>query len=260
MLPVIGITCDHNTRNVAGSLGARSETRTDRCSPDSAYRYECAPHYAAAVVTAGGIPVMLPYETGRIDDYLRLCHGFILSGGDDPDTEPFGEPVHPKAKLEHPLRQRFETELLKALDDPDRGGGGAGGGAPVLGVCLGMQMMALHHGGRLHQHLPDTPDISSAQAEGHAGNDHAIETTVADHPLLPTEGVVFSHHHQAVADAGAMRVCARSDDGLIEAIDLPGERFYLGVQWHPERTDEASLGQGLIDALVRATAHPRATH
>lgn len=247
MRPVIGITCDHNARGGGGGGGA---PREDRCSPDSAYRYEVSPHYATAVVAAGGLAVMLPYEVDRIDDYLELCDGFILSGGDDPDTEPFGEAVHPAAKVEHPLRQQFETALLKALDAKGEGDGG-GGGHPVLGICLGMQMMALHHGGRLHQHLPDAPDISSAQAEGHAGCDHEIQTTVADHSVLPAAGVVYSHHHQAVANAGAMRVCARSCDGVIEAIDLAtGERFYLGVQWHPERTAEVSLGQHLFDALV----------
>jgi putative glutamine amidotransferase len=67
---------------------------------------------------------------------------------------------------------------------------------------------------------------------------------------------VTSHHRQAVRDAGSMRVLAHSPDGVIEAIERPGARFQVGVQWHPERTEDPALGLGLFEALVQAARRP----
>lgn len=124
------------------------------------------------------------------------------------------------------------------------------GDAPVLGVCLGMQMMSLAAGGRLNQHMPD--DVPS-HAE-HWGAEHpvaAIEEGVRE-PRFRFEGVVQSKHKQAVADAGSLTPIARSADGVLEAVFDASRKFYVGVQWHPERTRNAAVGQKLFDELVRA--------
>ena len=102
-------------------------------------RYEVRCAYAAAVVAAGGVPVMLPHEVELADDYVERCDGLLLTGGGDPTTEAFGEPTHPLADRIDPRRQAFELALLEAAEAGD---------TPVLGVCLGMQLMALHAGGR----------------------------------------------------------------------------------------------------------------
>jgi putative glutamine amidotransferase len=211
-------------------------------------RVHCAAAYLDAVADAGGIPVVLPHRVDFIDDLIARCDGVVLIGGDDPNTEPFGEAVHPAATVTHPARQQYELTLLGALDRTR---------VPVLGICLGMQMMALHHGGRLHQHLPD--DCGPAVAARHLDGPHEIRCSVADHPWLPRHAVVHSHHHQAVADPGAMRICARSEDDLIEAIDLPDQagRFYLGVQWHPERTEERAVGAMLFEQLIACAGRSR---
>lgn len=207
-------------------------------------RAECSLAYAAAVARAGGSPAFLAPLPGEVPDQLAAYDGFVLTGGDDPAMEPFGEPTHPQAKPVHSLRQTYETDLIRALlARPE---------IPVLGVCLGMQMMALAAGGRLDQHLPD--HLPTA-------DDHRQDRVHRVRPTAPgghiSEGPVTSSHRQAVAAAGSFRVAARSDDGVVEAIEQPGSRFCLGVQWHPERTADPALGDGLFVKLVQAAAQWR---
>ena len=224
MACVVGITCD---------TAAKGRGRIMHESPRD---------YAAAVRRAGGTPLLLPHDIAGIPTYLSICHAIVLSGGDDPVTEPFGEPTHPAAKRMEPVRQAFEVELIRRLDQTAH---------PVLGVCFGMQLMALHHGGRLDQHLPDSHD--AATVARHADADHVVSLVIDENRLLPARGTVHSFHHQAVRDAGAMRVVATCpDDGIIEAIDLADPRFYLGVQWHPERTADPAMGDALFARLVRS--------
>lgn len=221
--PIIGITTDvseHNTR----------------------LKCDVALAYAQAVQRAGGVPFFLPPIVEAIPQQLAVCSGFVLTGGDDPAMEPFGQPTHPAAKVMHPLRQQYETALLAALrgTTPD---------TPVLGVCLGMQMMTLDSGGSLIQHLPDV----LPSADGHKNAPHEVRP-VEGSPVVLGAGEVASHHHQAVGQPGSMVVIARSPDGVIEAVCDPSRRAYVGVQWHPERTADADLGQAIFDRLVRACA------
>lgn len=206
--------------------------------------------YCEAVARAGGVPVVLPPIPALAPEHVRRCDAFVLTGGDDPRMEPFGEPTHPKATLIHAQRQEYETALVRLLDSAvaggGSGGGGGGGGVPVLGVCLGMQLMALVAGGKLRQHLPDEVPT----ADRHVGNTvHAIRPVVEG---VIGAGEVTSSHHQAIKDAGRLRVVAVADDGVIEAVDDPTRRFYLGVQWHPERTADPALGAALFARLVEA--------
>jgi len=215
--PIVGITCDLE--------GERAQARRT---------------YADAVVRAGGTPLLLPPVAGSAGAYAAMCDAFVLTGGDDPATEPFGAPTHPSAKLIHPDRQRFETELLTLLRDEHEA-------KPVLGVCLGMQMMGLIAGGELNQHLPD--DVPS-HADHEDGRRHAVRTIAGDR--LPREGEVVSRHHQAMRTAGEMRIIGLAHDEVIEAIDDPDRLFYVGVQWHPERTGDGPMGDALFTALIAA--------
>lgn len=220
--PIIGITADN-----AGNTAASG-------------KYESAIRYSSAVANAGGVPVVLPHELALAEAYASLCDGLVLTGGVDPDTTAFGEPMHAMARPVDGRRQAFELAVLDACRDhlPDK---------PVLGVCLGMQLMALHAGGRLNQYLPDT----LAQPQVHEGdNRHAIELRVDDSALGAVATTVVSAHRQAVSHAGALRVVAEAPDGVIEAVDDPTRRFYVGVQWHPERGGDDGLNRRLFRRLI----------
>ena len=198
----------------------------------TADKYQLGRSYGRHVEEAGGIPIILPCCLQAIDTYLDTCGGFVLSGGDDPLMEHWGIPTPPEARPVAPQRQAVELALLDGLAARPR--------VPVLGICLGMQMMALPAGGRLNQYLPDTLPTAS---------DHWDEGT---HPITGDlgEGVVHSHHRQAITDPGALQVVAAAHDGVIEAVQADDRPFFLGVQWHPERTDDRNLGCGRFERLI----------
>jgi len=111
-----------------------------------------------------------------------------------------------------------------------------------------MQMMGVHRGCHLVQHVPDV----IPGGELHQNNQlHAVETDFG-------KGDITSSHHQMLGDAGPFEVKGRSPDGCLEAIQLAGRPFYIGVQWHPERTKDPALGDGMIKRLVDAAAAARA--
>ena len=190
--------------------------------------------YVNSVKDAGGVPLLIPHHANLADETLDALDGVLLTGGDDIDVRQFGQHLHAKADLMPALRQQGEFALLAALDDRPN--------LPVLGICLGMQLMGVHHGCPLIQHLHDV----IPNGDRHVGNKiHPITGSIGSGP-------VTSSHHQALASAGPFETLALSDDGVLEAIRLANRAFYVGVQWHPERTNEANLGLGIIQKLVNA--------
>ena len=192
--------------------------------------------YIDMVAAAGGVPVLLPTIAALREEMLDRVDGVVITGGDDIDVSKFGIPLHPKAECMAAERQEAEFALLRALDArPDK---------PVLGICLGMQMMGVHRGNPLIQHLGDVlPD-----ADRHRND--AIHPVEAERGSLLKSGAVRSWHHQAISEAKGFDIIARSDDGVIEGIIDPKRRFYLGVQWHPERTEATETGLGVVQTLV----------
>ncbi len=208
--------------------------------------------YIDAVTAAGGVPVLVAPPSTPLDDrairafaadILSRVDGVVFSGGDDLATEKYGQPKHPASELVSQDRQRFEEALYAALDEHPT--------VPVLGICMGMQLMALHNGGVLNQHLPDTTPTHAEHVKDHH---HTVKPTSADARLnLPASGAqVASQHHQSVTNPGKLRVTALAHDGVIEVIDDPSRPFYVGVQWHPERTANKSGGLEVFQQFVQA--------
>lgn len=213
---------------------AKSRPIVGITSDIAAEAYSSGRAYSRMIAQAGGTPIILPCILDCVHDYLDHCHAIILSGGGDPNMAAWGQPTHPKANPIHPDRQTFELAILDALAaEPDK---------PALGICLGMQMMGLHAGAELNQHLPDTLETAAK----HIGRqEHEIAGELG-------RGRVYSHHRQALTTPGLMSVVAIAPDGVIEAIQDRDRPFYLGVQWHPERTSDPKLGLGLLSRLVEA--------
>ena len=201
--------------------------------------------YAVAVEATGGVPVLLPPvgQAGAADAVVARLDGLVISGGADVDPERYGDDPHPRTAGWRVDRDAWESALLDAAD---------AAGLPVLGVCRGMQVMAVHAGGALEQHLPDVVEHDRHSPGGDEFG--AVEVTTV--PGTRVAGLVGDrlsvncHHHQSVRTHPGFEAVAHAADGTLEAMEAPGERFCLGVQWHPETAADV----GLLAGLVRAAA------
>ena len=206
--------------------------------------------YAEAIRRAGGFPLVLPPLAAPtyLDELLQRVDGVLLSGGADFETEVLGlGPTHPAAKPVPGEKQAFDLRLVRATLDRR---------IPVLGVCYGMQALALACGATLHQHLPDD---RPGTREHRGGAVHDVRLTPGS-KLAQLLGVgvvdVISRHHQALASGGdGWTVTAVDDEGLIEGVERQDHPFAVGVQWHPElaldHEDEdrqLALFRGLVEA------------
>ena len=202
--------------------------------------------YVGAVQRAGGIALLLPPDRDAIEEpdaLLDPLDGLVLAGGVDVGPANYGASAHPATDPPNELRDAFELALARRALERE---------IPLLGICRGMQVMNVAAGGTLHQHLPDVVghDAHRVQLGVFADHDVRLEdgslaARAAGEPLHTTK----SHHHQGVDALGEGFVVtgwSQAGDDLPEAIEDPGRRFALGVQWHPE-ADETSR---LIAALV----------
>lgn len=201
--------------------------------------------YADAVVAVGGLPVLLPpvEVPGAADEVVARLDALVISGGADVDPARYGAEAHPRTAGTRPDRDAWELALLDAA---------AVLALPVLGVCRGMQVMAVQAGGELDQHTPDLVGHEQHSPGGDAYGEVGVTTepgTRVAH-LLGSGLTVACHHHQSVRTHPGFVAAAHADDGTLEAMEAPGDRFCLAVQWHPETAADV----GLLAGLVRAAA------
>jgi gamma-glutamyl-gamma-aminobutyrate hydrolase PuuD len=205
--------------------------------------------YVRAVAENGGVPLVLP----TIDDerilqhYLQLLDGLVLIGGDDIPPAAYGQEPHETVVPLAPERYEFERKLIARWLES---------GKPLLGICLGMQFTNVVAGGTMVQDIPS--QIGTA-VNHRAYHKVRIEPGSLLARLLDAQEVsVLSNHHQAVDDLGKnLRVVARSEDGVVEALERTDGRFGLFVQWHPEAMKDRAHRDAIYGALVRATSPTR---
>jgi putative glutamine amidotransferase len=214
--------------------------------------------YVHAVELAGGhARVLTTFELPATDDPpsgdvllgvdpmdasgLEGCSGLLLPGGGDIDPEWYGCERHPRTHNVSHRRDRFELTLLEAALAKDM---------PVLAICHGMQLLNVHFGGTLEQHLADNTsrlehDRDMPRAEPVHGVSIEPETLLA--AALGTTADVNSHHHQGLGVvAPDLRKIAWAEDGVLEGVEAPGYTWVLGVQWHPEAMADTDEGQERI--------------
>jgi putative glutamine amidotransferase len=207
--------------------------------------------YALSVEAAGGIPVLLPQVADAASTVVSRLDGLVICGGNDLDPSRYGEEPHERTGQWRPERDAWELALLDAADAI---------GLPTLGICRGMQLMAVWAGGSLIQHVPDVTGHTGHSPAPDAYGPVEVETSAgsAVQSMLGDSFQVRCHHHQAVAEAPGYRVTARAPDGTVEAMESDRHPFWLAVQWHPEVLDDYGLFKGLVRAA--STAESGASH
>lgn len=209
--------------------------------------------YALAITRAGGLPVLVPNEfpLDDIPQLLNNLHGILLSGGGDiyPDLYGVTDDVHSKKKSR--ARDRLEKALVEKAIEMD---------LPLLGICRGHQMINAALGGTLFTDLASqyTTEVEHSQPTSQEPDYlvHEVEIFPGTHlaQIIGKPAIrVNSRHHQAIRQlAHGFVVTARAIDGLIEGIELPGKRFCMGVQWHPESLPESEEHSAIFSAFVIA--------
>ena len=211
--PIIGITLDHQKE---GSFSKR---------PYFALRE----NYFTAIINAGGLPVALPHNADLIDKYLSKINGLVIPGGDfglDPNWYIDGE----KPAFAASKRLEFDVKIITCALAKN---------IPLLGICAGMQILAGMHGCKLSSKIQSHSKtgrnhLNEVLAENYA-HDIIVQSGTTLHSIVGSKMPVNSRHTEGVVSLSDQVVLSgTSDDGIIEAIEIKGKKFALGVQWHPE--------------------------
>ena len=205
--------------------------------------------YVTSVIRSGGCPLLLPPSPAEPGIPLSAVNGLVVTGGPDVDPKLYGADPHPETSVPRPERDAWEVALCRAALDDD---------LPILAICRGLQVLNVAMGGTLHQHLPEV--IGNSLHREVVGQLTSNEITLLEDSAVGsivgtrTEGLC--HHHQAVDRLGRrMRAVGFAADGTVEAVEVAGQEFALGVQWHPEdNPDDDRLFEALVEA---AAAHRR---
>jgi len=197
--------------------------------------------YVRAVEAAGGRPLLVPPSEDGVEETLDALDGLLVSGGPDVDPGLYGQEPHAATAGMQEERDRGELALLTAALERD---------LPVLAVCRGSQLLNVARGGDLVQHLPDVLGEETHKHRPGAFADHGV-TVRGDSrlgALMGERAPVKSHHHQGFGRVGDGLVeSAWAEDGTVEGLEDPGRNFALGVLWHPEEGEDATLFRALVE-------------
>ncbi|MER6092624.1 gamma-glutamyl-gamma-aminobutyrate hydrolase family protein [Streptomyces bluensis] len=195
--------------------------------------------YPRLVQAAGGLAAMLPPDDpSYAAETVARLDGLVIAGGPDVDPARYGAERSPRTGPPAPERDAWELALIRAA---------LAAGTPLLGICRGMQLLNVALGGTLIQHL-----------DGHVNQVGVF----GPHTVKPVPGTLYAgiapegtavptYHHQAVDRLGeGLIASAHADDGTVEAVELPGQAWVLGVQWHPEMGEDTRV----MRALTRAAS------
>jgi putative glutamine amidotransferase len=210
--------------------------------------------YHKAVVSAGGLPIVIPYTNPELAiDTLQLCDAVILSGGEDVDPQFYSQDPHPKIGPTIAERDVFEITIVKYAIEHN---------LPLMAICRGLQILNVALGGTLIQDIPSQVEngIKHAQIVERSRDSHGV-TIDEDSKLYQIFGTnklrVNSLHHQALdVVADDLRVVARSSDGIVEAVEyVKPSTFTIGVQWHPESMASTNpYMKSLFDEFIKSSS------
>jgi len=197
--------------------------------------------YGDAIAAAGGDPVLLP--TGSVSpEVVARLDGLVLAGGADVDPARYGQQPGAHTAVLRPDRDDTELAALQAALDRE---------LPLLAICRGMQLLNVALGGDLVQHLPDVEGAGCHDPGAGRFQERVVRTERGTElqRLLGPDAAVHCHHHQALDSlAPGLIVSARAEDGVVEAVELTGRGFCLGVQWHPEESADRRLFEAHVAA------------
>ncbi|WP_406328683.1 gamma-glutamyl-gamma-aminobutyrate hydrolase family protein [Streptomyces sp. NBC_00203] len=193
--------------------------------------------YPRLVQRAGGLAVMLPPDDpAQAAATVARLDGVVVAGGPDVDPVRYGAERSPRTGPAAPERDAWELALIRAA---------LASGTPLLGICRGLQLLNVALGGTLVQHIDG--HVKDAGVFGHHEVTPVPGSLYAG--VVPEVTAVPTYHHQAVDRLGeGLRASAHAADGTVEAIELPGASWVLGVQWHPEAGEDVRVMQALINA------------
>ncbi len=219
---------------------------------DEKESYWMLPGYMKVLEACGALPIMLPLTTDpeELRDAFSLCDGILMTGGHDVDPKLYGEEAKAVCGTACRPRDEMERYLFDGCLREDK---------PVFGICRGIQLMNALLGGTLYQ---DLPSEHPSPVEHHMSppydlpihNVEIVDGTRLSDIIGAGTYAVNSYHHQAVKTlAPQARAMAFSEDGLVEALEVSGKKFAVGVQWHPEFAFERdpkcrALVQAFVDA------------
>ena len=214
------------------------------------YNQRALPQYLCAIEMSGGepVPVDLGLSNDEITKLAMTCDGVLLPGSPaDVDPEKYGAARDPQTATADPRRDNADELLLQDAYNMRK---------PVLGICYGLQTLNVWRTGTLVQHVANHSQGRAVQRA------HLVvleSESLLGNILSPVweseEGWVNSSHHQVIENVGdGLRVVARADDGVVEAVESTSpEHFVLGIQWHPERTfDEEPSSRAIFERFLEA--------